>query len=110
VSWQRERNGRVGGIESNTFASEAGECGSCGADAIGAKGVERDEENVPALCFPAGRQKKQSEEASGTAENHGAILHDRRWLIRWDTNDSDQKSDLLKAVALDAGPMLALSS
>jgi hypothetical protein len=111
VRWEGEWNGRIRGIESNSFASEAGERGSGRADAIGAKRVERDEENVGMrLRFPAGCQKKQPEEAPSAAEDHGAILHDCSWLIRWNTNDSNRKSDLLKALTLDAEPVLALSS
>lgn len=99
MRWKGEWDWRVRGIESNAFASQAGERGSRGADAIGAKRIERDKKNVEMTPrFPACRQKKQPEHASGAAEDHGAILHDRSWLIWWDTNDSDRKSDLLKAI------------
>jgi hypothetical protein len=80
VRWKCERHRRIRGIESNTFASETCKRGSRGAHTIGAKGVEGDEENVGTrLRFPASRQKDDPEEASDTAEDHRAILHDRRW-------------------------------
>ena len=81
MRWKGEWYGRVRGIEVNAFASKPGKRGSRGADAIGAKRIERDKKNVEVtLRFPASRQKNQPEQASGAAEGHGTILHDRSWL------------------------------